>query len=240
MSEIFRFKRFSISHERSSMKVGIDSIILGSWADVSKAKSIIDIGTGCGILSLMCAQRNLNAKILGIDIDRESVAEASENFKLSPWSSRLSSRLSDFEEIKEETFDLIISNPPFFNSGVSKFVNAREKARHQGKLNPCSLLNKGKEILTDDGKIVFILPAEQENSTVGYAESIGLTLSNVLKIKGRADLPVKRVILEFSKKSDDMSKQNNNLIQKILIIEERKKHPTEQFKEICRDFYLNF
>ncbi|MDE6682224.1 MAG: methyltransferase, partial [Muribaculaceae bacterium] len=158
------------------MKVGIDAILLGSWAEVKNRKRILDVGTGCGLIALMCAQRNSDAQIEAIDIDRGSVEEAQENFDDSPWKERLSVRKSDFIEHKGTAYDLIISNPPFFSSGITKIANPRERARHQDILSPKVLMEKGCGMLNPNGRIAMIVPFEQ------VEELIQISLSNELSL----------------------------------------------------------
>ena len=94
---IFRFKQFSVSHANSSMKVGTDAVIIGSWADVKNSQTILDIGTGSGIIALMMAQKNSEAHIKAIDIDEDSIHEASQNFEQSAWSERLEAECIAFQ-----------------------------------------------------------------------------------------------------------------------------------------------
>ena len=135
----FRFKKFACSHGAGSMKIGVDA------------------GTGCGVIALMCAQRNPASDILAIDVDDSSVMEARENFSMSPWSGRLEAMHEDFNHISLKDVDLIISNPPYFNSGISSPDTPRLMARHQSDLSPHVLLTKGKDMLSERG--TFFLSA---------------------------------------------------------------------------------
>lgn len=235
-SEIFSFKQFKVRHNRSSMKVGIDSILLGSWANVRLARKILDVGTGCGILSLMCAQRNQNAIIEGIDVHLESVEEANENFLGSPWSNRLSASLRNYNDVTGKRYDLIISNPPFFNSGIEKIINPRECARHQSSLSPKTLISQGKDLLDEGGIIALILPFSQLREVLDTASLNGLRLIRGAKIKGRKDLECKRIMLEFQKRVN----VNFQPLWEEIILEESLGSPTDKFKHLCKDFYLKF
>ena len=113
MDKPFRFKQFTVQHQRSSMKVGTDAVLLGAWCELNGAQRVLDVGTGCGVIALMVAQRNADATILAIDIDPASVNEAQENFDASPWAERLHACRHDFNDLTDdEGFDLIVTNPP--------------------------------------------------------------------------------------------------------------------------------
>ena len=235
-SDIFSFKQFNVRHNRSSMKVGIDSILLGSWVNVEFANNILDVGTGCGILSLMCAQRNQNAIIEGIDVHAESVEEANENFFNSPWSNRLSAKVRSYNDVIEKKYDLIISNPPFFNSGIERIVNPRECARHQYSLSPTSLLSKGKDILVENGVISLIFPFCQFKEVVEMAELNRMHLIRAAKIKGRRELEFKRIMMEFQMGEN----LNFEPVWKEIVLEDLPGSPSDEFKRLCKDFYLKF
>lgn len=243
-NSVFRFKKFDCSHDRSSMKIGVDSVLLGAWADV-EGRTILDVGTGCGVIALMCAQRNEHAIIHAIDIDVDSVTEASENFTRSPWSERLSARLSDFSELRGCAYDLIISNPPYFDAGVTNPGTPREKARHQNALSPAVLLSRGRSLLKTDGRIAMIVPADQVPELIGYATGNGLVLRRICHVQGHPDAPVKRVLLEFllCPNSDNLQQADAAdypISDESLILEYSPGLPTEAHRLLCRDFYLKF
>lgn len=233
--EIFRFKHFDVSHGKSSMKIGVDGVLLGSWAG-KDANKILDIGTGCGLIALMLAQRFPNAEILGIDIDEESVKEANGNFYRSPWSSRLKVRQAEFLTFIENTnekYDLIVSNPPFFQSGISSPETRREKARHQGNLSPFTLVEYGKKILVSDGTLSMIIPVEFREKIITEATTQGFYLHRACFIRNEVTKPEKRVMLEFSAKE-----VGDKEIETLVLFEDN--IPTPRHRELCGDFYLKF
>lgn len=243
----FRFKYFEVRHEHSSMRVGVDSITLGCWMDVSQCRRILDVGTGCGILALMCAQRNPEAEIDAIDIDEASVSEASANFKSSPWSHRLTALQADFMTDpdsetyiynKERKYDLIISNPPYFDSGVTDPATPREKARHQQEFSPLSLITRGVDMLTDTGRIAMIIPRDRRDEVIECARQSGMMEARAAEVYGHKDAVCKRMLLELKKVTPNVC-ADNILMQKI-VIEKERNVPTDEFKSLCRDFYLNF
>ncbi|MDE7438773.1 MAG: methyltransferase [Muribaculaceae bacterium] len=233
----FKFKQFEVSHHRSSMKVGVDAVILGSWADITDASSILDVGCGCGVISLMCAQRNPKAEIMAIDIDRPSIEEALDNFNSIPWRERLYPILSDFAMFcltYKSKIDYIISNPPYFDSGIDNPATVREKARHQGTLSPKIIIEKGRGILSSNGKIGMVIPIDQAESIKKYALSLQMSVCRELIMKGREGREPKRVFIEFSIKSD------RNPETESLTLEKEDGEYTEEYRTLCHDFYLKF
>lgn len=229
----FRFKHFCCQHSKSSMKIGVDSVLLAAWADTGGNK-ILDVGTGCGVISLMCAQRNKDAQIIGIDIDEESVCEAAFNFKNSPWCDRLEAKRIDFNLI-EEKYDLIISNPPYFNSGINNPDTCRLKARHQSTLSPELLIRKGFEILNNNGRLAMIVPYNQIENLINTNYYQNFKLKRLGLVKGNHNSKIKRALLEFEKTSKSIS-----LIDELIILEETRGEPTERYKNLCKDFYIKF
>ena len=230
----FRFKQFSCKHGQSSMKIGVDAVLLGAWANVD-GKRILDVGTGCGVIALMCAQRNEKAKILSIDIDAPSVAEANENFEASPWGDRLEVENINFIDLIDRQFDLIISNPPYFDAGVSNLESPRLKARHKDQLSPESLLLHGSKLLAVKGRIAMIVPADQLDRLMEISLSADLFLRRGCRVRGHRGVEVKRVLLEFQKGTIPSTPYLDELT-----LEETPGEPTQQYLDLCRDFYLKF
>ena len=234
---VFHFKKFDCSHGRSSMKIGVDAVLLGAWADVSGVYRILDVGTGCGVIALMVAQRNKDAEIIAIDIDGPSVEEAKTNFAKSPWSSRLRAAVEDYSTLHISPVDLIISNPPYFKSGIECPDSARLVARHDASLSPLSLLECGRSLLTERGRVAMVIPADREDEVVSAAVSYGYVLKRCCRVRGHAEAPVKRLLLEFSK-SDNGSDNIGGC--ESLVLEVEPNHPTEEHRLLCKDFYLKF
>lgn len=235
----FRFKQFSVCHSRSSMPVGMDAIMLGAWVNPLKKGRVLDIGTGCGVLSLICAQRMPGVEIVGIDIDEESVIEACKNFRISSWNKRLRAELKDFSSmVTSEKWNLIISNPPFFNSGVTNFDSARKLAHHDSTLSPVSLIGFASRTLTSDGVVAMILPTERTENIIKEVEKFDLELLRSCRIYPRPDLRSKRIMLEIGRKKEKSNARN--IREENLVIENRQGEYSEEFKELTREFYLNF
>ena len=256
---VFRMKKFSICHEVSANKVGVDGVLVGAWAewDVTRGDdtrqesgedmirkpgytaTALDAGCGCGLIALMAAQRWGNLKIIGVDVESGAVEEAGRNVRQSPWSDRISIMLRDFREIKEEKFDLILSNPPFFNSGVKADMSNRMLARHISTLSPEILLQRGKEMLKEKGRLVFIAPADQEESLVKTGEASGLGLARLTRVKGNPRVKAKRILMDWRVSSDSQG-ENDNILMSELVIEIAPGEYSPEYRRLCRDFYLKF
>lgn len=234
---VFQFKQFSCSHGSSSMKIGVDAVLLGAWAGDGNATNILDIGTGCGVITLMLAQRNPNAVITGIDIDEKSIEEATENFSSSPWKERLIAIRKDFNQIvtDNEKYDLIVSNPPYFDSGVKNPTTRREIARHQDSLSPTEIVKRSRDIMAEDGKLAIVIPSEQSNSLIEKAEKAGLKVLRILDIQGNPGKPTKRTLIEFVNTEKQISCSHD-----LLILESEPGKRTEQHISLCKDFYLKW
>lgn len=234
-SNVFKFKRFSVSHGRSSMKIGVDGVLIGAWSDLEGATRILDAGTGCGVIALMCAQRSEMAHIDAIDIDADSICEASNNFENSPWQEQLKAIQTQFCTMAEdEKYDLIISNPPFFKSGVNPEESRRMSARHQGELSPFSLMEKGKSMLKASGRLCMIFPSDQLEDIAKAATSQSWGIKRVTKVRGHAAAPIKRVLIELVNGEVGETEQTE------LTLETTPGTPTEAYRNLCKDFYLKF
>ncbi|MDE6755050.1 MAG: methyltransferase [Muribaculaceae bacterium] len=248
----FQFKYFSVAHSKSSMKVGVDGVLIGAWASCY-GKNILDVGTGCGLIALMMAQRNREATIYGIDIDRDSIEEARSNFENSEWRTRLSTELLSFKECHEKhtfwrhKFDLIVSNPPFFNSGVKDLDDPRKLARHQGELSPYSLLSQSPSLLTTGGRLSMVVPSIELKPLYSYGKKNNMLLNRALLIRNKISAEAKRVLLEFV--YEPAYRADNDKGKKYLIKEEDIEtltmfedslQPTEEYRLLCEEFYLKF
>lgn len=242
----FIFKKFKVSHHRSSIKVGFDAVTLGAWTELpcdnsDEGTRILDVGCGCGIISLMLAQRFPNAEIVGIDIDLSSIEECRENFSNSGWSDRLRSEEGDFIAFakscisKGVKFDCIVSNPPFFAAGLESPDTPRLKARHQSILNPSILVETAKDILTEGGVISLIIPTEQVKELLEYCNSCKLSLKRITVIKDRMVSVSKRTLLELTNTLKEVEP-----LQEILIVRDKEGEYSPEYKELCKDFFLKF
>lgn len=231
----FRFKQFSCHHYRSAMRIGVDGVLTGAWCDVT-GNRILDVGTGCGLIALMCAQRNPDALVDAVEVDLDSVEEARGNFQDSPWSDRLSVKLCSFTDYKPLClYDLIVSNPPYFTSGVDADESSRMRARHEGELSPVLILRSGRDMLTPAGRIAMIVPYLRADEMIKTASDVSLALKRRTDVKGNPTAPYKRTLLEFTN-----TEMAHEPICDELILEESIGIPTTNHRVLCHDFYLKF
>lgn len=230
-----------MSHGKSSMKIGVDAVLLASWVN-GNPKKILDVGTGCGVISLILAQRFNDCEILGIDIDEASVEEAITNMENSPWRENCHAEIAQFPDapaIKGQKFDLIISNPPYFSSGIDCPHSPREKARHQGSLSVFSLLKESSPFLNAHGILAFIFPFEFLEDVKGYAKNFGWIAQRICRIRDNDGRPYKRVMMELKLNENNGSiSQNWENVHELTLFSEGK--PTEEYRILCHDFYLRF
>lgn len=231
--DIFTFKQFKVCHGKSSMKVGVDGVLIGSWGGVEGARGL-DVGCGCGLIALMAAQRNPVAKVDAIDIDPESIEEAGENFRKSPWANRLKTSLKDAMEHAEEsfeTYDFIISNPPFFHSGIRP-ASSREKARHLGNLSPQALITHAAKTLKPGGTLSMIFLYEDTEEIIREAKKHKLCLERICLVADKPGKRPKRTMVHFRKG------ESASCLEETLYIRDEEGQFTEAYKELTKEFYL--
>ena len=160
MADYFHFKKFSVRHDRSGMKVGTDGALLGAWTDVRQATQLLDIGTGTGVIALMLAQRaSESVTIDAVEIDDQAYADAQENIAASPWHDRINLHHASIQSFHTTTkFDLIVTNPPYFQKSYKPPTTQRETARHTEQLTYDEILNTTEKLLTPNGRLTLILP----------------------------------------------------------------------------------
>ena len=181
--KVFRFKQFSVKNDLTAMKVGTDGVLLGAWCPVDGARHVLDVGTGCGVIALMVAQRNADALIDAIDIDHNAIEEASLNFSNSPWAVRLTVIEGDFNGMGEgRRYDLIISNPPFFTNGILPTGDARTTARHTGALTYRQLIDGAARLMTGDGSLALISPTDVEGDIIEAATFASLPVRQQVRV----------------------------------------------------------
>jgi tRNA1Val (adenine37-N6)-methyltransferase len=231
----FQFKQFRIIQERSAMKVGMDGVLLGAWANASGAEHILDIGTGTGLIALMLAQKNASAQIDAIEIDRDACDEAMFNVQLSDWNSRIKLFCQSFQEFATENkYDLIVSNPPFFGNGIKAPAETRAQARHSDALPLDVLVSGAANLLQENGRIALVLPAEQLQDVENLAKLNGLFLSRLCRVKPNPLKPDFRILIELCNRPTTLQEET-------LMIEFEKHHDyTPDYRELTKDFYLKF
>jgi tRNA1Val (adenine37-N6)-methyltransferase len=194
----FNFKQFSVDDSHCAMKIGTDGVLIGAWADVSQASTIIDIGAGSGLISLMLAQRNARAAITAIELDAAATEDCRRNFAASPWSNRLTAINADFSAYKPSgAVDLIVSNPPFFTEALRSPSALRAQARHEASLSPTSLIAYAAQVLAESGMLAMITPCTDADNILYRAEMAHLKLRRYTEISMRTGDEPTRILWQF-------------------------------------------
>lgn len=252
MENSFRFKRFLVRNERSAMKVNTDGVLLGAVVPVCNTDCrVLDIGTGTGVIALMLAQRltadtgqasrMLPLRILGIDIDPDAAAEAADNFASSEWAEALTSEEISLESLEvrlagaaSEAFDIIVSNPPYYDSSLTNPDGKKAVARHtdlpQGSLSYRDVMEFAARYLSETGRLSVVLPSDQEFAALRYARMCGLHLSHLLRVRTVERKQPKRFIATFVTAPCECLHQ-------MLTIMEKGKY-TDEYISLVKDFYL--
>lgn len=225
----FRFKNFTINQSEKVFRVGTDGVLLGVLATVENAGHILEVGTGTGLISLMLSQRNRNAAILAIDFSKDAAQLASENFKNSPFSKNLKALEQDFKTFEsEEKFDLIVSNPPYFEKNSSgKDVIARQ----QTELSFDDLIEKSVKNLKEQGLFAVIIPFESGDYFSQKCLDFGLHLSKKIKIFGIKTSQPKRLVLEFGFDKKEM-------VEEEFIIEKSPRIYSNEYLKLTEEFHV--
>lgn len=219
------------------MKIGTDGVLLGAWASLKHHPfSILDIGTGTGIIALMMAQRSSAELIDALEIDEDAYEQAVENFENSDWGDRLFCYHAGFDEFveemqEEEKYDLIISNPPFYSDDYTSGNTQRDQARFADALPFDELLQGVSLLLSEEGKFNVIIPKKEEETFLKIAEQNQLYPHRITRVKGDLNSEVKRSLLEFG-----FGKKELNPTE--LTIENSRHNYTPEYIELVKDFYL--
>lgn len=213
------------------MKIGTDGVLLGAWANFESPKKILDIGTGTGLVLLMLAQRFPYSKLTGIEIDKNAFGEAELNTAESKFKDLCSVIHTSLQEFQtEEKFDLIVSNPPFFEF-TNKENSARNTARQQSDLTFEELLFHTEKLLISNGKFAVIIPFESEIYLINLASELNLYPEKITRAKGNENANFKRSLLLFSRTQSEVETEE-------LIIEISRNVYTEAYISLTKDFYL--
>lgn len=234
----FQFKQFFIAHDQCAMKVNTDSILLGAIADINKASHILDLGTGSGLIAIMLAQRTAcHTQITGVELDDQAFQQAKLNVQNSPWKDRITLLQADILALKfASLFDLIVSNPPYFEHSLASRNAQRDLARNAFQSH-LAWLKKAKEWLTLLGKICFILPLDMAEKLIKESESIELYCAEKWLIYTKSGKAPKRAIITFCHKTTDATQY---CVEKHLNIYQLDNQYSTEFKTLTKEFYLNF
>jgi len=232
-NQYFRFKQFTVRHDLCAMKVGTDGVLLGAWAECFGTKNILDVGTGSGLIALMLAQRQQDARIVALDIDENACRQATLNFQDTVFKNRLSVVQTDYHAFTtEETFDLIVSKPPYFSSSLKSPDALRNAARHNDSLPPATLICKSLSLMSDKSRLAVILPFDNYETFHSIALANRLFPYRKTTVFSLPDKPPKRILLEYANHPTEFRENN-------LIIEMEPKQFGEEFKKMVSEFYLD-
>lgn len=236
----FDFQHFSINQEHSAMKVGTDGVLIGAWTNPSvmpvEGLKILDIGTGTGLIALMMAQRFPEALIHGIEIDHAAAEEAKLNVENSPWSNRVTiieASLNKFAETIDDNtrYDLIVTNPPFYNATLKPEDDNRAAARHYDSLPFSDITRFADKHLSDNGSLAVIYPVNcEQNIMIGISTS-KLSFNTICDVVTKEGKPCKRRMGLFTK--------NTSLLKhEILTIRNSDNSYSEEYRELTKEFYI--
>lgn len=238
MLKPFQFKEFTIHQDKTAMKVGTDGVLLGAWCAVDYLPdSILDVGAGTGLIALMLAQRCDAMTIDAVEIDENAYEQTVENFEQSDWGDRLYCYNASFAEFadeiaqEEETYDAIVSNPPFYTDEFETENESRNKARFTSSLSFETLLSGVAKILSKNGVFSVIVPFKEEEHFINLAKEHHLFLNRVCNVQGNVNAAIKRSLLAFSFDKKEVEKNN-------LIIEIERHKYTQAYIDLTKDFYL--
>jgi len=230
---VFSFKQFNIEDNRCAMKVGTDGVLLGAWVDVAQANAMLDVGTGSGVIALMLAQRtSTKAMIDAIEVDNASAEQAKENIQQSPWANNIvvhHSSLQAFHSSKK--YDLIVSNPPYFNNSLPPPEQTRAGARHTDTLTHHELLAYSKQLLAPSGRLAVILPFAEGKAFISMASITGLFCIRQCSFYSRQGKPQERWLLEFALAPRTIKTED-------LLLLADDNNWSEAYKDLTRNFYL--
>lgn len=231
----FSFKQFTVFQDRCAFRVGTDGVLLGACTDITDARSILDIGTGTGLIALMLAQRS-EAEITAIEPDRNSFEQACSNVENSKWGNRIkviNTLLQDYFPGPTK-YDLVVSNPPFFTDSLPNPDQVKAATRHNIQMNNEELLSGVSRLIAAGGRFQVIMPYVEGNILIAEAQAFGMYCVNILKIKPLPTSEVRRLILTFSR-------EKINTHESFLTIEHGKRHGfTEEYKNLTKDYYIKF
>ncbi|MDR0567144.1 MAG: methyltransferase [Prevotellaceae bacterium] len=237
--DYFQFKQFTIRQSCCTMKVGTDGVLLGAWVNVDggQAQRLLDVGCGTGLIAIMLAQRAPLAQVDAVEVEEMAYRQAMQNAVDSGWESRLRLFHGSFNELAQRSpvrYDLIVSNPPYFKQSLLSPNEKRNAARHANELTHEGLIGGSLRLLAEHGRLAVVLPYVEGCVFIALAASAGLYCARKLNVSTKRGKPVKRLLMELSRKKQPLDEQN-------LYIEDAPPNSyTSEYKALTKDFYLRF
>ncbi len=236
MGAPFKFKEFTVNQDRCAMKIGTDGVLLGAWASVTQQpNTVLDIGAGTGVLSLQLAQRCTAQLIDAVEIDSNAFEQCTDNFEQSPWADRLycyHAAIQEYASQIEEKYDLIVSNPPFYNDQYKSGDPQRDTARFTDALPFNHLVICVAQLLEESGTFAVIIPKKSETEFIAVAAKANLFPKRICSVFGSPNSEAKRILIEFSFNKSAVKTSE-------LIIETSRHKYTQDYIKLTKDFYLN-
>lgn len=235
-NDYFKFKQFKVLQRKSAMRVGTDSVLLGAWANVANVINAIDVGTGTGVIALMLAQRNPLMKIDAVELDPDSAAEATDNVTRSPWASSINvvnMAFQDFANQSGKAYELIVSNPPYFNNSLKSPLAKRTLTRHTESLPYHDLLLGVQHLLAHNGRFCGIFPYSEGNVFIAQASTFGLYCTHKVSIVTKPGKPTLRILVQLEKERQPVTETE-------LTIHNPDGTYTKEYKQLTSEFYLAF
>jgi tRNA1Val (adenine37-N6)-methyltransferase len=233
---MFAFKKFSVNQDKTAMKIGTDGVLLGAWCPINnRPNSILDIGTGTGIIALMLAQRTEAQQIDALEIEENAYEQAVDNFENSPWSDRLfcfHAGLDEFVDDPEDEYDLIVSNPPFYVEDYKTNDTHRDLARFQDAMPFEDLVAAVDLLLSENGIFAVIIPFKEEERFMDLCAKMELFPIKITRVKGAHNTPIVRSLMAFKRF------ELTTLTSDELVIEINRHEYTDAYIELTKDFYL--
>jgi tRNA1Val (adenine37-N6)-methyltransferase len=230
----FQFRQFTVFHDKCSMKVNTDGVLLGAWADADNISRALDVGTGSGLIALMIAQRS-EAMIDAVEIDPPAALQACENAGHSPWKDRIHvhpGSFQDFASNSAKKYDLIVSNPPFFRNSLKPSDKRRSNARHDLSLTLEELLKGTAPLLNPQGRLCVILPYPEKDDFVELASIYRLYGKRITEVRSTPGTVFSRVLMSFGPVPSGAPERTE------LTIHEADGSYSEEYRELTKDFYL--
>lgn len=238
MNKPFQFKEFTVAQDKTAMKIGTDAVLLGAWCTIDDCcDTILDIGSGTGVIALMLAQRSEVMTIDAVEIDENAYEQTVENFENSDWGDRLYCYHTSFKNFvkeisdEEETYELIVSNPPFYTDDFETNDSARNIARFTTSLSFKELISGVVKILSKTGTFAVIIPFKEEKTFIDLAYKNNLFVNRICRVQGNPSSAIKRTLLEFSFQEYEVKEEH-------LIIETSRHQYTQVYTHLTKDFYL--
>ncbi|HSU27342.1 MAG TPA: methyltransferase [Chitinophagaceae bacterium] len=235
----FQFKQFTIQQDQCAMKVTTDACLFGAWVaeQVKNDKGrVMDIGAGTGLLSLMLAQKNPIIEVMAIEIDPPAVEQAGKNIQDSPWASRIKVIKDDSRRRTAQSYDIIISNPPFYEKEIPSANEQRSVALHDQGLTLNQLAGILQKNLKPGGSFFLLLPYKRNAEIRKLFKGQVFTIPKIVLVRQSVDHDFFRVMLHGVKENNSTQE---TLIEEMSITDDKQKY-TAGFEELLKDYYLKF